>query len=71
MSQHIIPKRAHTPEQKRAIIERLFKLWLEYPELRLGQLIFNCFKKDFYYMEDFTLIEALEKTYRQSTKEQE
>lgn len=32
--------RAYTPEEKRAIVERLLALWIEYPSLRLGQLIY-------------------------------
>ena len=35
------PKRAHSPEQKRAVVERLYEAWLREPELRLGQLLFN------------------------------
>ena len=35
-----IPGRAHTPEQKRAIIQRLYTIWLDAPTLRLGQLIY-------------------------------
>jgi len=33
--------RAHSPEQKRAVIERLYEAWLREPELRFGQLLFN------------------------------
>lgn len=35
--------RALTPEQKRAIVERLLAAWLKMPEQRLGQLILNPF----------------------------
>ena len=60
---HNTPNRANTPEQKQEIINRLHALWLQYPELRLGQLILNYFRADFYYIEDFDLIEKLEKHY--------
>jgi hypothetical protein len=33
--------RAETPEQKRAIVERLLAAWLAKPTLRLGQMIDN------------------------------
>jgi hypothetical protein len=34
-------ERAVTPEQKRAVVERLYAAWLKVPNLRLGQLIAN------------------------------
>lgn len=51
--------RANTPEQKREVIERLLTLWLEQPELRLGQLIMNT-THNIYYIEDFDLLDNLE-----------
>jgi len=33
--------RAVTPEQKRAILERIFEAWGKSPQQRLGQLISN------------------------------
>ena len=33
--------RAHTPNEKRAVIEKLYAAWIAMPELRLGQLITN------------------------------
>jgi len=33
--------RAHTPAQKRAVIERILVVWENNPELRLGQLLIN------------------------------
>ena len=60
-----------TDEQKREIIERLYKVWTKEPEQRLGQLIFNklfhCDGKEehcddwLFYREDFDLINELEK----------
>ena len=32
-------KRAHTPEQKRQVVEALLAAWLAHPALRLGQLM--------------------------------
>lgn len=56
--------RALTPEQKREVVERLLRAWLERPSERLGQLIVNalptCCSNDPFYVEDFELIEALE-----------
>jgi hypothetical protein len=53
-----------TPEQKRATVERLLDLWLEFPELRLGQLIGNYFRDpDLYYAHDAYLVEELERKY--------
>lgn len=52
--------RATTPEQKRAVIERIYFAWLDHPELRLGQLIINSIHPglrcpDVFYIEDETL----------------
>jgi len=52
-----IPGRAHTPEQKRAIIEHLYALWLHAPELRLAQLVYNATGgRDIFYLEDEALL---------------
>lgn len=46
------------------ILDRLGKIWEKYPDLRLGQLLLNCFSDPLlYYIEDDTLIEALESYY--------
>jgi len=37
----MLEDRANTPQEKREAIEAIFKVWLKYPELRLGQLIAN------------------------------
>lgn len=36
-----LPKRALTSEQKRIVVERILVAWESWPELRLGQLLFN------------------------------
>jgi hypothetical protein len=67
MSTHSDHYRAHTPEQKWEVIERLYTLWLEHPEYRLGQLIANIYK-DPYNVEDFDLIATLERRYSEMEK---
>lgn len=57
--------RAVTPEQKRAVIERLYAAWLAKPNLRLGQLIANASFRcdasfDPFFVEDFPLVKAAE-----------
>jgi hypothetical protein len=53
--------RAEANEQKRAVIERLYRCWLEVPALRLGQLLCNVFgDKDTFYVEDEAFIETIE-----------
>jgi predicted Rossmann-fold nucleotide-binding protein len=64
-------QRAKTKDEKKQIITRLYKLWLKNPELRLSQLIENTYhhKNDnhcLYFVEDFDLIEALERHYQES-----
>jgi hypothetical protein len=49
------------------IIKELEKIWLEHPDLRLGQLIQNCFGTDsIYYVEDDSLIKTIERFYNDS-----
>lgn len=57
--------RATTQKQKEEILNRLKKLWLGSPQLRLGQLIGNVFDEH-YYIEDFPFVEALEKVYKKN-----
>ena len=46
------------------ILARLNKIWEKYPDLRLGQLLLNCFSDPLlYYIEDDKLIESLESYY--------
>ncbi len=63
-----IPHRAETPEQKRAIVERILAVWEKNPELRLGQLILVNMNglddehaaRKLFYVEDEALAERLE-----------
>jgi len=51
------------------ILKQLERIWKEYPELRLGQLIQNCFgsgSSSLYYIEDKELIETIERFYNDS-----
>lgn len=65
-----IPDRANTPEEKQEIMERLYKLWLKHPELRLGQLIVNIYRSSnsLYLAEDFNFIKELEEIYEQRSQ---
>ena len=46
------------------ILAKLSKIWEKYPDLRLGQLLLNCFSDPLlYYIEDDKLIESLESYY--------
>lgn len=57
--------RATTKEEKAAILNRFYKLWKKYPDLRFGQLIGNIIREEqrLYYIEDYALIETLEDSY--------
>ena len=53
--------RAATPEQKRAVIERLYAAWLATQHLRLGQMIACAVRGgDPFYVEDEALADACE-----------
>jgi len=60
--------RATTPEQKRAIVERILAVWEKNPDLRLGQLILVNMNglgdehaaRKLFYAEDEALTERLE-----------
>jgi hypothetical protein len=58
-----VPGRANEPYQKKQVIDRLLELWLANPNLRLGQLIRNCFNDDLFCVEDWPMIEWLEEVY--------
>lgn len=60
-----VPGRANLSPQKREIIERLYILWEENPELRFGQLLGNLYPGDtqMYYTEDYELVANLEALY--------
>ncbi len=65
----LVPGRAHTPEQKRAIIERLYDAWLLMPEQRLAQLIKNVYSEsDIFYVEDETFVENIEEFVSEHTR---
>lgn len=55
--------RAETPEQKRAVIERLLAVWLRTPQQRLGQLLDNVCSGSPFYVEDERLARLAESHY--------
>lgn len=73
-NEYLVPNRAESSNEKQNIIDRLHGLWLENPELRLGQLIgaaYPCGRscphcqqdvehRDPFYVEDFDFINRLE-----------
>ena len=63
--------RANTPEEKKAIMDRLYYAWLSTPDLRLGQLL-ECAKPqeldDLFYIEDYTLTEKIEQFIQKNGK---
>lgn len=56
--------RAHTPAQKREVLDRVYWAWLNAPEERLAQLLINAVAAHSisppYYTEDAQLLDALE-----------
>lgn len=59
----IVKGRANLPEQKKAIIDRLYNAWISAPDLRLGQLL-ECAKPqnldDLFYIEDNILADKID-----------
>ena len=51
------------PRNIRHILIQIEKIWKNHPELRLCQLIQNCFRDDIYYIEDEKLIKTLKEYY--------
>ena len=59
------PGRAWEDYQKRVILDRLFEVWVQHPQLRLGQLIRGVYDNDSLFTEeDWPFIEHLEEVYR-------
>jgi len=55
------------PARIKTVLATIEELWTRYPQLRLGQLIGNCFHtEDIYYIEDRKLVEKLKETYDQT-----
>jgi hypothetical protein len=57
-------KRATTDEEKREIVERLYKLWTHEKFMRLSQLMLNVYRQDFYHVEDYDFLDTLEAFYK-------
>lgn len=47
------------PDRIPVILGQIEQLWERYPDLRLGQLILNIFRDDFYHVEDEELVRRL------------
>jgi hypothetical protein len=59
------------PNRIKPILAEIEALWEKYPQLRLGQLLGNCFHtEDIYYVEDRHLIKRLKETYDQANRNQ-
>lgn len=64
---HIDESQIHTNRQESIdeILELISKVWHENPDLRLCQLISNCFaESDLYYIEDDKLQSRLKRDYK-------
>ena len=60
------------PRRIKKVLAALRAVWKENPDMRLGQLICNAVREDMlYYIEDDTLVKALEKFYCVDTEEEE
>lgn len=60
------------PGRIKGILAALRAVWEENPDMRLGQLICNAVREDMlYYIEDDTLVKALEKYYCVDIKKNE
>lgn len=60
------------PGRIKRVLAALRAVWEENPDMRLGQLICNAVREDMlYYIEDDTLVKALEKCYCVDIKKNE
>lgn len=60
------------PGRIKRVLAALRAVWEENPDMRLGQLICNAVREDMlYYIEDDTLVKALEKCYCVDSKKNE
>ena len=60
------------PRRIRPTLDKIEEIWKENPDLRLGQLLCNAVPESIiYYIEDDTLIEALEKYYKKLKEKEE
>lgn len=53
------------PKRIPKTLKEIERLWVQYPDLRLGQLLINCYVNDtdLYYIEDEQLIKKLYEVY--------
>ena len=54
-----------SPKRIKKILSMIEDIWTYYPQLRLGQVLGNCFEaeKDLFYVKDSELVKALKETY--------
>lgn len=58
----MIENRANTPEEKKEVLDEVLAVWLRHPELRLCQLLtIACTEERMFYIEDFILVEDVQK----------
>ena len=59
----MVQGRAETDDRKEAIVRRILDVWMQFPELRLGQLLVAVSRPDsLFYMEDEDLVARLERS---------
>lgn len=59
-----IPGRAYESDMKRQVLDRIFEVWSENPDMRLGQLLMiACGDRDLFYVEDHHLADIAEEHY--------
>lgn len=57
------------PQRIKRILDLIEKIWIRYPDLRLTQLLGNCFEpEDLYYKEDDYLEKRLKEIYPEIKK---
>ena len=56
---------------QRTFLARLYRLWMQHPDLRFGQMLLNCFRdSDLYDLSNEEMITRIEVFYASKTKEQ-
>ncbi len=64
----LLSEKSRDPKRIPEILNKIQAIWIRCPNLRLCQLIGNCFKETgtkFYYTEDDVLIKKLEAMYKE------
>lgn len=63
----IFAQKPRTPEEMKSVLERISKIWTQFPHLRFGQLIGNCFSSELklYHAEDEDLLSKMQSMYEE------